>query len=99
MKPDDVMERFRTLFARHPEAASGLAGAPDIDAAAELLERIGARHGIATSAAEIRSHVRRLREEMARGELSDAMLDGIAAGQGNELHLIWLCLGRQDALP
>lgn len=95
MKPDDVMASFRQLFAERPETAAGLAGMRDLDAAAELLDHIGARHGIATSAAEIRSHVRRLREELgSRAELSIEQLDGIHAGQagGAELSEVALML-------
>ena len=98
MRPDDVMASFRQLFAERPEAAAGLAGLRDLDAAAELLDRIGARHGIATSAAEIRGHVRRLREELSpRGELSEAALDGISGGQQgemSELAFMLSCLGQ-----
>ncbi|ONG53155.1 hypothetical protein BKE38_13305 [Pseudoroseomonas deserti] len=98
MRPDDVMASFRQLFAEQPEAAAGLAGLRDLDAAAELLDRIGARHGIATSAAEIRSHVRRLREEFpASGELSVEALDGVSGGQQaglSEFDFMLSCLGQ-----
>ncbi|MDQ1078123.1 hypothetical protein [Pseudoroseomonas cervicalis] len=103
MRPDDVMDSFRRLFAARPETAQGLAEARDLDSAAELLDRIGARHGIATSAAEIRGYVRRLREELSRGELSTEQLDGIAAGGtvpgGSDLALMLSVLGQDSAVP
>ncbi|EFH13419.1 hypothetical protein [Teichococcus cervicalis] len=103
MRPDDVMDSFRRLFAARPETAQGLAEARDLDSAAELLDRIGARHGIATSAAEIRGHVRRLRDELSRGELSPDQLDHIAAGVaapgGSDLALMLSMLGQDSAVP
>ncbi len=92
------MASFRQLFAEQPETAAGLAGLRDLDAAAELLDRLGARHGIATSAAEIRSHVRRLREEFStNGELSVEALDGVSGGaqtEISELAFMLSCLGQ-----
>ncbi len=94
--PADVMLQFRDLFAAKPELAVDLNAARDLDAAADALDRVGARHGIATSAAEIRGYVRRLmKDHGADRELSSAQLDGIAGGAGSasELTLMFSCLG------
>jgi hypothetical protein len=91
-----MIQQFRQLFVDRPELTRDLKSAPSLDAAAEALDRIGARHGIATSAAEIRSHVRRLRQDyLADRELSSEQLDGIAAGAGSggDLALMFASLG------
>jgi hypothetical protein len=63
VKQDDIMVPFRRLFAAEPALAVCLSSLRDLDAAAEFLDRIGACHGIASSAAGIRGYVRQPREE------------------------------------
>jgi len=101
---DDVIAQFRQLFSERPETAAAMSAAGDLDAAAEQMERIGATYGIATSAAELRGFVRRLRMEMsAPSELSATDLDSISAGgmaeadQEFELALMMSYLGFQKA--
>ena len=88
----EMIQQFRQLFVDRPELTHDLKSARNLDAAAEALDRIGARHGIATSAAEIRSYVRRLQQDyLADRELSPQQLDCIAAGA--DLVLMFASLG------
>jgi len=78
---DEVIAQFRQLFTERPETAAALSAASDLDAAAVLMERIGASHGIATNAAELRGFVRRLRTEMSvQSELTVSDLKTINGG-------------------
>jgi len=98
----DLMLQFRKLFVEQPELVSSLNSARDLDAVAEALDRVGARYGIATSAAEIRGYVRRLQKDYrADGELSSDQLDGISAGAsaGEDLALMFACLGLNPGVP
>ena len=90
--PAAILGRLRDLLSREPGLAEDVRKAGSPDAAAETLARIGALRGIATDAAELRTHVTRLMAVQRPGPISDDALDAVAAGIGLQGDAAWIAV-------
>jgi hypothetical protein len=88
--PATVLSRLRDVLSREPDLAEEVRKAGTPEAAAETLARIGALRGIATDAAELRTHVARLVAAKTSGQLSDETLDTVVGGVGRADEATWI---------
>jgi hypothetical protein len=80
--PATVLDLLREVLSREPSLADEVRRAGTPDATAEALARIGALRGIATDAAELRTHVARLVAAQRPCPLSNEALDGAMPESG-----------------